>query len=301
MPSTFYQNIEKSLLSENRLNLEGSQDEINQYLTMWNEKNFYDIFTHELLLAEKRVVIFSPFIARKRVSELGDILRILIEKGIKIYVVTRSPRSIDDTESIIDELKKMGIDVIIASEKVKLHNKLHEKCALIDDDVFFYGSLNILSQSDSSETMMAIKSKPIINNLVKEFKINTIIQMYENPQMKTNVHEKQNGNEKSQFIIDKIEVALRNETKIDNCPNCQSSFVLMADKENLYWCCPVDLKKGFDIRRNIPQHLIETTVHNLKISCPKCNNGHLRYKIGKYGPFLSCNQYPACKNTLNFK
>ncbi len=306
LPSNFYKNIEKSLLSENRLNLEGSQDDINQYLTLWNEKNFYDIFKHELLLAEKRAVIFSPFIARKRFSELGDIFRVLIEKGIKIYVVTRSPMyqgtlSIDDTESIINELKKMNIDVIIASEKVKLHNKFHEKCALIDDDIFFYGSLNILSQSDSSETMAAIKSKPIINNLVKEFKIDTIIQMYESPQIKTNAHEKQNGNEKSQFIIDKIEAALKNETKIDNCPNCQSSFVLMSDKENLYWCCPVDLKKGFDIRRNIPQHLIETTVHNLKITCPKCNDGHLRYKVGKYGPFLSCDQYPTCKNTLNFK
>lgn len=306
LPSNFYKNIEKSLLSGNRLNLDGSQDEINRYLTMWNEKNFYDIFKRELLSAEKRVVIFSPFITRNRFSELGDIFRVLIEKGIKIYVVTRSPGHqgnipIDKTKLIIDELKKMGIDVIIASKKVKLHEMFHEKCALIDNNIFFYGSLNILSQNNSSETMMAIKSTHIINNLVKEFKIDTIIQMYESPQTKTKAHEKQNGNEKSQFIIDKIKVALKNETKIDNCPNCQSSFVLMSDKENLYWCCPVDLKKGFDMRRNIPRHLIETTAHNLKISCPKCNNGHLRYKVGKYGPFLSCDQYPACKNTLNFK
>ncbi|MBC7086321.1 MAG: topoisomerase DNA-binding C4 zinc finger domain-containing protein [Methanomethylovorans sp.] len=40
---------------------------------------------------------------------------------------------------------------------------------------------------------------------------------------------------------------------------------------------------------------------HLKINCPKCNNRHLRYKVGKYGPFLSCDQYPTCKNVLNFR
>jgi len=29
--------------------------------------------------------------------------------------------------------------------------------------------------------------------------------------------------------------------------------------------------------------------------CPQCHVGHLREKTGKFGPFTSCDQYPACK------
>lgn len=301
LPSYFDKDIEKRLYSKEGMNLGEDKN-----LTIYTEKNFYKIFKHELLLAEKSVVIFSPFIARKRVSEVDDIFRILVEKGIKIYVITRSPvhqgnQSDVDTELMINELKKIGVTVVIASEKVKLHNKLHEKLALIDDHVCFIGSLNILSQSDSSEMMIPIRSKKSINNLIKYMNIDKIIQMYEIPQMRKNGNDKQNRNENSFGIIDKIELSLKNENQIGNCPNCHSPFTLMSDKENLYWCCPVDLKNGFDIRRNVPKHLIESTVRNLKIPCTKCNNGHLRYMVGKYGPFLSCDQYPACRNTLNLK
>ena len=55
----------------------------------------------------------------------------------------------------------------------------HEKIALIDDDVFYFGSLNILSYRDTSESMIAFTNPETINDLVKYFKIDSIIQRYE--------------------------------------------------------------------------------------------------------------------------
>ena len=31
--------------------------------------------------------------------------------------------------------------------------------------------------------------------------------------------------------------------------------------------------------------------------CPKCNKGHLQQRNGKFGAFLGCTNYPACKYT----
>jgi len=35
--------------------------------------------------------------------------------------------------------------------------------------------------------------------------------------------------------------------------------------------------------------------------CPKCNEGKLRIKDGRYGPFVSCERYPKCKFSRKLK
>lgn len=35
--------------------------------------------------------------------------------------------------------------------------------------------------------------------------------------------------------------------------------------------------------------------------CPNCKQGRVRKKNGKYGPFLGCDRYPACRYTKNLK
>ena len=35
----------------------------------------------------------------------------------------------------------------------------------------------------------------------------------------------------------------------------------------------------------------------LKRSCPNCDNGRLGLKLGKFGAFVGCSNYPECKFT----
>jgi DNA topoisomerase-1 len=35
-------------------------------------------------------------------------------------------------------------------------------------------------------------------------------------------------------------------------------------------------------------------------ACPSCGNGHLALKVGKFGPFISCSNYPECRFTRQF-
>lgn len=117
--------------------------------------SFYPVFEEDLRKTEECVVVFSPFIARRRMSTLMDTFHYLVDSGVKVFLITRDPsrngHNVDDNYALIEEIRRAGIGVIIASQEVSLHNSFHEKIALIDNVVAYFGSLNILSQSEGEQ------------------------------------------------------------------------------------------------------------------------------------------------------
>lgn len=281
-------------------------------MTLWNEDNFYRIFIEDMKKAKERVVIFSPFIRRKRVSILMDTFRFLVDKKVSVYIITKNPMlqgtsSVDDTNDLIEEIENNGISVIIASKKVNLREKIHEKFALIDRNVFYHGSLNILSQSDSSESMLVFRSPKIIEQFIKNFDIDRIIRRYENASLNEIHSQKVDTGDKKLFksqsspLIKNIQKSILNLTNFDVCPGCQAQLVLKYANNDLFFGCPNSFTKACVFRKNIPRTIIEKAVELLNVPCNKCNNGHMHYKVGKYGPFLTCDQFPRCKNTANLR
>ncbi|MBI2208268.1 DNA topoisomerase I [Candidatus Woesearchaeota archaeon] len=59
-------------------------------------------------------------------------------------------------------------------------------------------------------------------------------------------------------------------------------------------------KKEKDIGKKLLEANIETrdALSNLG-KCPKCNQGDLQIRRGKFGSFVACNQYPKCKTTFS--
>ena len=123
------------------------------------------------------MVIFSPFISRKRVETLQEDFQRVIRKNIPIYVITRKK----EHNEVIDDLSKMGIHVIFASKDFgfdEAFDRFHFKIALVDNSVVYYGSLNILAQFDSSESMMAFRTKRTVSQLIRNFGIDKIVKEY---------------------------------------------------------------------------------------------------------------------------
>jgi len=150
-------------------------------LNMFDQTDFYDAFIEDLKKAKSRIVIFSPFVSKKRVTDLLPAFEEILEKNVPIYVVTRNPeyRGSYRTETVesLRDLARIGVTVIPAKEldiDYKFQ-KFHYKVAVIDNSVVYYGSLNILSQFDSSESMMAFRSKKTVAQLARVFHISEII------------------------------------------------------------------------------------------------------------------------------
>lgn len=133
---------------------------------LYDEKTFYNSFARDLLAVKDEVIIESPFITTKRMKELKPIFERLINKGVKVYIITRDPREHskeyeEQSESEIRYFEVLGVNVLIC---VGNH---HRKLAILDRNVLWEGSLNILSQTYSREIMRRIESKKLTEEMFK--------------------------------------------------------------------------------------------------------------------------------------
>jgi superfamily II DNA or RNA helicase len=131
--------------------------------------SFLPVYTADLLAAKREVVIVSPYLTQTRISKMVDVFDKCILSGTNVKVVTRSVEDNTDKDfsrvsSLIRFLREKGITVI---EKPKIHQKF----AIIDDRIIWYGSINLLSFGKSEESIMRLESSTIageLTNIVRE-------------------------------------------------------------------------------------------------------------------------------------
>jgi len=124
--------------------------------SLHDEKTFYPHFLSDLEQSQSEVIIESPFITIARMKTFWPVFRRLVARGVKVYIVTRDPREHSDgyedqSEVEIQEFEAVGIQVLMCT------GNHHRKLAIIDRNILWEGSLNILSQAKSREFMRRLK------------------------------------------------------------------------------------------------------------------------------------------------
>lgn len=130
-----------------------------------DETTFYQRFIEDLERATEEVIIESPFISAARMRVLYPIIAKLIDRNIKIYVFTRDPSEHNEeydeqAEFEIQRFERIGVQVLICRNH-------HRKLAIIDRELLWEGSLNILSQFHSREIMRRIRGESIAMQMFK--------------------------------------------------------------------------------------------------------------------------------------
>ncbi len=128
------------------------------YSKLFDEKTFYNAFLQDIKNCKKEIIIESPFIASTRMNDFRSVFKKKIERGLKIYIFTRDPQEHEpvmalQAEAEIQFFERIGVQTLIC---VGNH---HRKLAILDREILWEGSLNILSQSHSREIMRRIDSK----------------------------------------------------------------------------------------------------------------------------------------------
>ncbi len=141
--------------------------------TLLNQDTFYGIFKRDLAEAQHEVVIESPFISFKRLHYLLPIFRTLLQRQVRIVINTKHPEEqgagyIGQAQDCIAMLQKLGVQVLYTGGH-------HRKLAIIDREVLYEGSLNILSQNDSCEIMRRICSEKIADQMIEFIDIDKFI------------------------------------------------------------------------------------------------------------------------------
>lgn len=125
---------------------------------LFDETSFYPSFIKDLTNCKREVIIESPFITSSRMGFLMPVFKNLLIRGVKIHIVTRDPAEHNEnfrnevTNEILD-CAELDINVVL------LKGNHHRKLAIVDRQILWEGSLNILSQCYSKEIMRRTDSR----------------------------------------------------------------------------------------------------------------------------------------------
>lgn len=140
-----------------------------------NEKTFYSSFAKDLKNCRSELIIESPYITASRMESLYPIFQVLLDREVRIYIVTRDPIDHEDdymrhqaTNEILQSTE-LGINIIL------LKGFHHRKLAIIDKGILWEGSLNILSHNSSLEIMRRIDEKRYAKEMISFLKLEKLI------------------------------------------------------------------------------------------------------------------------------
>ena len=132
---------------------------------IFNKDNFLPVFNQDIVGAKKEILVVSPFVRKKRTLQMIHHLKIPTGKNIRVIVVTRpkedfAPKDHAALERTLNLLTSNGVNIVFKSN-------IHQKFAVMDQKVVWYGSINLLSYGSAQESIMRIESSNIANELMK--------------------------------------------------------------------------------------------------------------------------------------
>lgn len=135
---------------------------------LYDQDSFYGAFLQDVKNARCRVVIESPFITMRRFEQSIPVLEKLRKRGVKVIVNTKpfeehNPLLFEQVVEAVVKMQDLGIEVYMTVGH-------HRKLAIIDEDILWEGSLNILSQFESCEVMRRIESERIVSEMLRYVK-----------------------------------------------------------------------------------------------------------------------------------
>jgi len=131
---------------------------------IFDKTNFLPVFSNDILNAKNEILIVSPYLTLKRTTLILKELNPAISKQVKVRLMTRPStepegKGIPSWSEAVRLLEETGINLIF-------RKGIHQKFALIDQRIVWYGSINLLGYGSSEETMMRIESTAIAFELV---------------------------------------------------------------------------------------------------------------------------------------
>lgn len=132
---------------------------------LFDQNTFYKAFLMDVRSCRSELIIESPFITTKRVFTQLPLIKSLRERNTQVVINTRQPSEHEgiyrlQAEEAIDSLLSLGVKVLYTGGH-------HRKLVVLDRQVLWEGSLNILSFNDSCEITRRIHSAILAEQMIK--------------------------------------------------------------------------------------------------------------------------------------
>lgn len=130
---------------------------------IFDNNNFLPVYKNDLVNAAREILIVSPFITKRRVLHMLELMNIALAQKVNVIIITRPATDYKDkpaVEDILGLLKTAGVNLICKSN-------IHQKFAVIDQKIVWYGSINLLSFGRAEESIMRLNSSNIASELIR--------------------------------------------------------------------------------------------------------------------------------------
>jgi superfamily II DNA or RNA helicase len=131
---------------------------------IFDKSNFYPVFSNDINHATREILIVSPYVTKRRTLQIIRDLLPAVAKNIKITVVTRPGE--DFTDKDLATWTEATTQMETAGIHLFFRTNIHQKFAIIDQKIVWYGSINLLSYGSAEESMMRIESNKIAYELM---------------------------------------------------------------------------------------------------------------------------------------
>lgn len=144
------------------VNMDGEKQKAN---AIYDIENYAETYWRDLEEARSTVIVSSPRLNNQKVNRIIKALGKRQELGVKVTVVTWHPDAYkygrDDTRmELMERLRKAGFEIRLVEESC-------EHYAVIDNEIVWYGSMNLLSKEDAEDNLMRVCSKDIAAELLE--------------------------------------------------------------------------------------------------------------------------------------
>ena len=132
---------------------------------IYDIESYAEIYWRDIEEAISDVIISSPRLNNQKVNHLIALLGKRQELGVKVTIVTWLPDAYkygrDDVRmELMERLRKAGFEIRLVEETC-------EHYAVIDRNIVWYGSMNLLSKEDAEDNLMRVCSKDIAAELLE--------------------------------------------------------------------------------------------------------------------------------------
>ena len=133
--------------------------------SIFDGDTYEPVYKKDLLQAEKTIIISSPVISGPKVRELTELLREKQSLGVSITVVTRDPDAYGFGDGaywmqLHEEMRQAGF-------YLKTEEETCGHFAVIDQEIVWYGYMNLLGKTTTEDNMMRVCSKEAAAELME--------------------------------------------------------------------------------------------------------------------------------------
>jgi ssDNA-binding Zn-finger/Zn-ribbon topoisomerase 1 len=267
------------------------------------ERDFWPAFVADLRGAERSVTIMSPFISLRRAGGLIEPLDQLRRKGVEVRCYTRPPSRqtgamAEHAEEVIHQLEDLGVTVV-------QRTNMHQKVAVIDENVVWEGSLNILSHGHTEEQMRRLEGQNTAREVARNLRLSeepSAGDVVQTPCPECGKPMVVRRGRFGEFL------------GCTGYPACQGKAPWRASRAKGTQAAPspdaprpdvaAEPSLGRPRQDKAPSPKRKAAAAKTSGSsgastrCPKCGRRLVR-RSGLHGPFLGCSGFPSCRYTRN--